>query len=69
MLITPGNEKYVHHSVMYECAPEYESIFLRGFKAPSPGNCFPYIPLSDWTGKPNARMFCNKISLGKYILN
>ena len=55
---------------MYECSIQYENAYLAlGKKAPAPGNCFPYVPKSDWTTDDGkfVKQYCSKISLGILI--
>lgn len=61
-LIRPENLKYVHHWLMYECSPEYESVYLKNNSAPTPGICSGSEGSTEEWGR--VQRYCTKISLG-----
>ncbi len=34
-----GHEKYVHHWLLYECDPLFESVYLKDKSVPNAGTC------------------------------
>ena len=51
---------YMHHWLMYQCSPEYETVFLKNNTEPRPGIC------ADNTNPEWAlpQEYCTKISFG-----
>jgi hypothetical protein len=39
-LVQPGNDKYVHHWLVYQCSHQFESEYLVNNPFPQPGHCF-----------------------------
>jgi hypothetical protein len=62
----PGHAKYVHHWVMYECDPAFESSYLRNASVPKAGTC------AGGAGETQewkiVQRWCSTASLGNTIL-
>jgi hypothetical protein len=43
-LLTPGNQKFIHHWILYECTPQFETEYLKNNSVPEPGVCFSLDP-------------------------
>lgn len=72
-MVTPGNERYLHHMIVTECSPSYENEYLKSNPEPTPGPCLSFHESQPATEIVKVGSMCNKQSMiwhvgGNYVI-